>query len=92
MVGDIAGLAEVMHHVRRWPLGNRISLAKRILDSFEGPEVDLSPPTRPLRGAFAGAAHEMLRTRATTPIEERCRRSVEEDRFVIDLVGQRFHQ
>jgi hypothetical protein len=70
-------LADVLERVKTWPAAQRITLARRILETVGlSPSVEEPPRRVPLEQVFG-----LLKTDAPPPTDEDCARIVEEERL-----------
>ena len=67
-------ISEVWEQVKTWPPSQRITLARRILESLETPVRGAAPPRKSLRNLLG-----LLKTDAPPPTDEECRKILEEE-------------
>ena len=67
-------VSEVMDRVSTWSHSQRITLARRILESLEGPSAPEQPGTRSLKNLVG-----LLKTDSPAPSDEECRKILEEE-------------
>ena len=68
-------VSEVMDRVSTWSHSQRITLARRSLESIEGPLAPEQPGVRSLKNLVG-----LLRTDSPAPSDEECRKILEEER------------
>jgi hypothetical protein len=73
-VVDTNQVKEVWERVKTWPPAPRITLARRILESLETPDIPAVRPRRSLKDLLG-----LLKTDAPPPTDEDCRRILEEE-------------
>lgn len=76
MVAPNPELEHILRQVRSWPIANRLTLARRVLEMIDE-EATFPPPT-----TKGPAAHEilgMLNPTGSAPDDEECRRILEEE-------------
>jgi hypothetical protein len=71
-------IVNLIQRVRGWPAPMRIALARRILETLEGPVVERPAPTLP-RGPSAAEIAAMFKTDKPAPNDEEVRRILEEE-------------
>ena len=67
-------ISEVWEQVKTWTPSRRITLARRILESLEAPEIGVAPPQKSLRDLLG-----LLKTGAPPPTDEECQRILEDE-------------
>ena len=78
-------MADVLDRVKTWPAPQRLTLARRILETLEAPDARAAgvgrPPEGPTRGWPAEKVIGLLKTDREPPDDAECRRIVEEERW-----------
>jgi hypothetical protein len=79
--------SDMLNRVKEWPAAQRITLARRILETLESKPPDLAvhsqprPAEGPTRGVPVEQVLGMLRTDREPPSDDECRQIVEEERW-----------
>lgn len=78
-------LTDVLDRVKTWPAPQRLTLARRILETLETPDAGAVGTGRPPEGATRGWPADkvigLLRTDREPPDDAECRRILEEERW-----------
>jgi len=84
-IGQTNEIGKVVDWVLTWPPSQRITLARRILETLDVPDVE-APGIRPrmeepTRGVPVERVMGLLKTDREPPDDEECRRIIEEERW-----------
>jgi hypothetical protein len=71
-------IVDLVQRVQNWPPPMRLALARRILETLEGPAVDQPPPRLP-HGPSAAEVAGMFKTDKPAPADEEVQRILEEE-------------